>query len=89
VLLNRDNLKSLTEAAGLRILQLRTGQRAVREQWWLSRRIQQFGKADILTLRLRWQLRGVPAQYLQRMLRPFRPDIGEELILVATKTAPP
>jgi SAM-dependent methyltransferase len=89
VLLNRDNLKSLAEAAGLRILQLRSGHRAVREQWWLSRRIQQFGKADILTLRLRWQLRGVPAQYLQRMLRPFRPDIGEELILVATKTAPP
>ncbi len=85
VLFNRDNLRSIALAAGLRIVQLRTGHRAVREQWWLSRRIKQKGRADVMSLRLRWQLRGVPMQYLQRIVLPFRPEIGEELILVATK----
>src|SRR4029077_7623960 len=87
VLLNRDNLRSLADRAVLRILALRTGHRAIREQWWLSDRIKKIGVADALALRLRWQLRWMPAQYLVRIVRPFRPDAGEELILIATRGA--
>jgi hypothetical protein len=86
MLFRRRTLEQVVSAAGLRILRLTSSTRSATTVWLRSRQIRRGGpisSAEIAGARP-W-LRALPFQMAEQWGLRLKPEIGEELCLIATK----
>lgn len=78
-------LKRCVTEAGLRVLNIRTTSRAAREIWYSSRQIKSC--MDARRRRPGLIVQGLLYQILEHALECFDPSLGEEIVLIAERSA--
>jgi GT2 family glycosyltransferase/SAM-dependent methyltransferase len=90
MLFRRETLAQVASAAGLQVRRLTTTSRGATSAWLRSNQLRRGGPITLAEITgARPWLSALPYQSAEQWLLRFKPEIGEELCLIASKTSDP